>query len=275
MPTRAASVRTVLGALLLVAAGLKLFALSGAGTSTAAVPELGWFAQPWVQLLVAEWELLLGAWLLSGVYARASWLAALVTFGAFALVSGYFGWVGVASCGCLGAVQTNPWWMFGVDVAAVALLAVSRPATSNRPGFTLTLGTCVCLAAFILLVSAWHGSLQIGLAKLRGETVAITPSYYDFGDTQARTELTHTVSIHNFASSPLRVIGGTHDCVCVTTEQLPLLVPAQSTTNLTIAFTPPPGQAGRYYTTAKFWTDRAEAQIEVRLSCTILQPSSR
>ena len=86
MAARSAIVRVGLGALLLAAACLKLY-----GLGTSAVPSVGWFAQSWVQLLAAEWELFLGAWLLSGVHLRMSWLAALVTFVAFAAI-----WAGSA-----------------------------------------------------------------------------------------------------------------------------------------------------------------------------------
>src|SRR2546423_6451670 len=90
-------VRTALGLLLLTAAGLKLY-----GLGVSAVPRVGWFAQPWVQLTAAEWEIVLGLWLLSGAYPLGAWVAALGKFVAFAGVSGYLGAVGVASCGCFG-----------------------------------------------------------------------------------------------------------------------------------------------------------------------------
>ena len=54
LPSRAA-VRCVVGVVLLAAAGLKLY-----GLGVSAVPRVGWFAQPWVQLAAAEWELALG-----------------------------------------------------------------------------------------------------------------------------------------------------------------------------------------------------------------------
>jgi hypothetical protein len=80
-----------------------------------------------VRLATAEWELFLGAWLFSGVYPRLSWVAAAVTFTAFAFVSGFMGWVGVATCGCFGPVPASPWWAFGLDLAALALLCGGFP----------------------------------------------------------------------------------------------------------------------------------------------------
>src|SRR5947207_6620294 len=88
-------VRVLLGVLLLTAAGLKLY-----GLNVTALPRVGWFSTPRVQVAVVAWELVLGFWLLSGSYRAGAWLAAIGTFLIFAGVSGYFGWTGVASCGC-------------------------------------------------------------------------------------------------------------------------------------------------------------------------------
>src|SRR4051794_36300532 len=83
-------VRIVLGVLLLTAAGLKLY-----GMNVTAVPRVGWLATPRVQLVAAEWELILGLWLLSGARQAGAWVATTSTFAAFAALSGYFGMVGV------------------------------------------------------------------------------------------------------------------------------------------------------------------------------------
>ena len=91
------SVRVGIGLLLIVAAGLKLY-----GLGVSAMASVGWFAQPWIQLAAAEWELVLGLWLISSAYPKASWFAAIGTFLAFAGVSASLGINGVASCGCLG-----------------------------------------------------------------------------------------------------------------------------------------------------------------------------
>lgn len=264
MPTWAASVRTVLGALLLVAAGLKLFALSGAGTSTAAVPELGWFAQPWVQLLVAEWELLLGAWLLSGLHARASWLAALVTFGAFAAVSGYFGWVGVASCGCLGAVQTNPWWMFGVDVAAVVLLAVSRPKVDLQTRATTRLETVIATAlggmfvtTFVLavLASLLYPSVAVALATVRGEQVAVSPNQLNFGE--CRVGETHRAQfvVTNVSNQPRTILGHKLDCNCAVIDDFPFVLEPGESRGVFVSLRVPQVNPGRITTVGTVWTD--------------------
>src|SRR5262249_31188501 len=95
--------RIIIGWLMFTAGVLKL-----AGYSFTAVPRVGWYASPAVQIAAAEWELLLGIWLLSGWRAFGSWLAALGTFLCFAGVSGYLGSIGVASCGCFGIIKATP-----------------------------------------------------------------------------------------------------------------------------------------------------------------------
>lgn len=132
MTRRVSLIRAAVGGLLVTAAGLKLAGLAGS-----AVPAAGWYAQPWVQAAAAGWELVLGAWLLGGFAPRVAWAAAVLTFLGFAAVSASLGLTGVARCGCLGAVKSSPWVAFGIDVAALALLAAGRPRagepTPTRP----------------------------------------------------------------------------------------------------------------------------------------------
>jgi hypothetical protein len=129
MSQRFSIVRFLLGGLLLVAAALKLH-----GLSVSAIPRVGWFSQPWVQLAAVEWELVLGLWLISGSHQRAAWLAALLTFAAFATISGYLGWSGVAACGCFGVIHASPWWAFGADCLALTALISGRLVFAFQSG---------------------------------------------------------------------------------------------------------------------------------------------
>ena len=271
MPARSLIVRVLLGILLLTAAGLKLY-----GLSASAVPRVGWFAQPWVQLLAAEWELVLGAWLLSGVYPRVSWLAALVTFVTFAGVSGYLGWVGVASCGCLGAIKISPWWACGADVIAVAALAVSRPREGwsapprfNTAGSWAASVALVC-AALVGTGTLYFGSLEAAVANLRGDALSATP-HVDFGTGKPGDSLEATVTVTNWTNQPIRVIGGTSDCSCTAIGELPVTVPPHGSRAITMRLTIPPTQSGAFARAALLWTD-AEKQptIRFRLGCRVV-----
>ena len=118
-----------LGVLLLVAAVLK-------GHELLTVPVAGRDLWSWRPFLIfqVEFELALGIWLLSGVFKRLAWLAALACFGLFCCVTLYKGLTGTASCGCFGTVHVNPWiTLFVIDLPAVFALNLFRPRLALAP----------------------------------------------------------------------------------------------------------------------------------------------
>ncbi len=223
-------VHTLLGLLLLAAAGLKL-----SGMNVAPFAQYGWFTAPWVQTLAVEWEVVLGLWLLSGAYRAGAWLAALGTFAAFAAVSGYLGWVGQASCGCFGVVRASPWHAFAVDLMALVLLTIGRPNLSYRciPPFAEVrgalftgIGVVSGLALLAGVATLRYGSIGTAVAELRGDCLTATPDVVDFGAGRPGEILVATVVITNRSDRQIRLVGGTSDCSCVATEDLPVTIPA-------------------------------------------------
>jgi hypothetical protein len=103
------------GALLLTAAVLKGWYLP-----TEPLPNSGiWSYRP-LLILTVELELALAIWLLSGLFKKAAWLAALLCFSAFSAITAYKALKGAASCGSFGSVQVNPWTtLFAIDLPAV------------------------------------------------------------------------------------------------------------------------------------------------------------
>jgi len=265
-------VRLIVGLPLIATAGLKLY-----GLSASAVPQMGWFSQPWVQLLAAEWELVLGAWLLSGVARRASWVAALGTFAAFAGVSGYLGWQGVASCGCFGAIKANPWWAFGVDVVVVAVLAASRPPATAEPqsaalrtaGIWAGAVSLVC-AALVGAGSLAFGSVEAVVAKLRGDGISAGTSYIDFGAGRSGETLYSDAVVANWTNEPVRLVGGTSDCSCATTDDFPLVIPPNGKANFRIRLKVLSDSGGQLTRTITIHTDHAERpQLTFRIGCKV------
>lgn len=120
------AVRVVLALLLLAAAGLKGYALA-----TGPVAEEGLLTSRWFLIAVVEGELLLGLWLVSGLWAKAGWGVALACFGGFAVVSLYKASIGEGSCGCFGQAQVSPWFMLGLDIAAITALVLFRPGIQS------------------------------------------------------------------------------------------------------------------------------------------------
>jgi hypothetical protein len=116
----------LLGILLLIAAVLKGWQLITEPVANNRI----WTYRPFL-ILTVEFELALGIWLLSGLFKKAAWLAALLCFSVFSAITLYKGITGAESCGCFGSVHVNPWiTLFAIDLPAVIALAVFRPALS-------------------------------------------------------------------------------------------------------------------------------------------------
>jgi hypothetical protein len=266
-------VRVALGLLLVTAAALKL-----SGLNVTAIPRAGWFATPQVQVIAAEWELILGFWLLSGAYQVASAIAALVTFSLFAIISGYFGFIGVSHCGCFGSLRTSPWLVFVLDLVAVTAIVKWVPDISlQQVRMTQGSTTIFCGAASIFLGAlavTWivYGSPAAALAKLRGASLTVEPTYLDFGDGKQGEVLEATVTVHNWAAEPAQLIGGTSDCLCVMTRDLPITIPSMDSRTLYIAMTIPKGNTRSFTRYGQFLTDRSDQPvIQLSFGCRVIQ----
>jgi hypothetical protein len=132
-------VSVLLGALLLVAAALKTHQLA-----TEPIAGNGLLESRWFLAAVVQFEILLGFWLISGVFPCAAWWVALLTFGAFTVVAAAKGIAGEPSCGCFGRVETSPWLTLTIDVAAVLALscAVPRPAPGRKASMAVAAPFC-------------------------------------------------------------------------------------------------------------------------------------
>ena len=140
-------VRVAAGALLLAAAALKAHQLA---TEPVAGRDL--LSHRWSLILQTELELVFALVLLSGVYRRVAWLAAVVLFGFFAAVTLHKGLAGEVNCGCFGTIQIHPWYMLAVDLAVLTGLLVFRPELKAkrrqaRVGLRLAVVAAVSLAA--------------------------------------------------------------------------------------------------------------------------------
>jgi hypothetical protein len=261
-----------LGGLLLVAAALKLY-----GLSFSAIPPVGWLASPSVQMLAVLWELVLGLWLVSGYLRTPAWLFTLLTFTVFAVVSGYLGLQGVASCGCFGVIAASPWYAFGLDVLAIAALLLFRPTWNAlelrafaKPASRVALGAVVVFGGLALAAYGLFGSIDTALARLRGDDMG-APSFVDLGEGNLNERLEAQAAITNYSDRPIRLIGGTSDCSCITTSDMPLTIPPGATVPVSVVLRiPGSSTVGQLTRTAELWTDNDKhRKIRLRLGAKV------
>lgn len=271
-----AVIRVMLGLLLLAAGALKIY-----GWSVSSVPLVGWFSAPAVQAAAIGWEILLGAWLLSGAAPLGSWLAAICTFTLLAWISGYLGWISQATCGCFGTINASPWHAFAVDVVALVLLAVGHPrwAAVNAidggglwrvvfPVAYFVLGVGVIIAGS-LGMGAWvYGSPEAALARLRGEAIAVKPEFVDCGSGKPGEYLEAGIEVYNWSDRPVRLYGGTSDCSCVATKGLPLTIPPGESRPIPVIVKVPRSTPGAFTRNAELFTDsEKQRKIRLRVGC--------
>jgi hypothetical protein len=261
----ASAVRFLLGSVLLITAGLKLY-----GLSATAFARVAWLVSPQVQIVTAGWELVLGFWLLSGFCRTSGWLATVGTFVAFAMVSGYFGWTGSSTCDCFGSLAASPWNAFALDVGALLLLAVARPAWGIRSGLPFFSWVAIPTSAASLLIgvagvgSMIYGSPHGALARLRGEALTASSEFIDLGDVAPGDLIESSIEVRNWTDGPVRLTGTTSDCSCVGSLELPLGIAKGESRRVTISVNVPRSKPGTFSRVVHLLTDDPDGQ-KVRL----------
>lgn len=129
-----------------------------------------WSYRPFM-IMAVEVEIVLGIWFLSGIFKKMAWLAGLLTFSVFSVVTLYKGMTGAESCGCFGTVHINPWiTLFVIDIPAVIALVVFRPKSGfltwpSAPQFV----TVICISLITLGLST--------VILIPNEPARVTSSY--------------------------------------------------------------------------------------------------
>lgn len=114
-----------------------------------------------------------------------------------------------------------------------------------------------------------YGSVSAALAKLRGESLS-APAYVEFGTAKSGERVEQQVEIHNWTAAPIRLIGRTSDCSCITTRSLPQTIPPGEILAITITLKVPHSDSGAFTRTASLWTDcDAHRTIKLRLGCQV------
>ncbi len=257
------------GVLLLLTAALKLY-----GLNVAPFAQAGQLRSPAVQSTAVIWEALLGAWLLSGASRLLSWAVAVATFLVFGVISGYLGLIGQAYCGCFGVVQTSPWVAFALDLAVLCLLVIGRPSCHGWRTCLAGLKQVVALGAVLVAVGGLtiglFGSADAAMAKLRGESLGVSPAFLDFGSGASGDRIVAKVTVRNWTDKPVRVYGGTSDCTCLATLDLPVSIEPGGKVDLTVRFVVPRATVGLFSRKVELLTDnREQPTLRFRAGCRV------
>jgi hypothetical protein len=232
--------RVIVGVLLLATAGLKLF-----DPSPDTLSGLEMLSSPRWRMAAIEAEALLGIWLLAGTFSRLLWLAALVGCSILASMSLYLGLEGQSSCGCFGAkVKVSPGYALALDLAVVTSLVWWRPFRKQgadapppailRRVFAVVAGAAVLLAIGFVGLAWLFGSPSETILHLRGESITVEPSVVQVGEGVAGEQRTLTIQLSNHGNRPVTILGGTTNCSCITTSDLPIIVPPKKFRSITI-----------------------------------------
>lgn len=255
-------VRTALGVLLLLSAGLKAHGLFSGSLADSPL------SSPRLQAATIELELVIGLWLLSGMPA-ARW-GAIGLFSLFTIVSLYLALAGQRSCGCFGRVTVNPWITFALDLGAVLALLASASTAQGVSLFPhwgpMAFRTMVGVIAFVAIIAgafvAASPQPADALARLRGELVTAEPNIVSVGTGTVGETRHFAITLANHSAEPIRISGGTANCNCLTTDDLPLTIsPGTSRpVNVVVAFRGEPGIFQHQYA---FYTEDARQRLVI------------
>jgi len=109
------------------------------------------------------------------------------------------------------------------------------------------------------------------LARIRNETLSVEPAVTFVGESQAGTDRLIPVTLHNYSNKPIKVIGGTVSCVCMTLQDLPVTVPAHgtATVHVNVIFR---GTLGQFTHSFKFYHSGREQSTAGRFTGSVTAP---
>lgn len=245
---------------------------------------LPWLAGARGQLALIVLEGLLGLWLLCGLSKPLAWLTAVSAFATLGGASLYLLMIGQASCGCFGSVPVHPGQSLALDLALLVGLGLFRPPLASDPSAERLLrwlargavGVAAFAAAVVLAGCLWFGSLPEALAYLRDERLTLSPSVLDFGQGANGESRLATVSVLNRTDRPVRIVGGTTDCSCATTKDLPVTIPPHERRAVTVRLMFPRTSGGLVSRAAWLMTDDPEERfLTLRLVGRVVQGGER
>jgi hypothetical protein len=223
-------VARLVGIYFLSAAALKLFSNESEGTPPA-------HYTPALQFLAIQIEIVVGAWLILGRIQIAAWLSTCMLLMTLLVLSGTSALKGQSDCGCFGKLQIHPVWTIALNSFILLLLIVFRPAFkfSENIRTLFAVGLLTVFGASLGLIA--NGPIGDKLmARWQGRTIVLESSVLNAGKEIPGTSKILDLTVINKGPTSVTLIGGSASCSCTTTQDLPVVLPANQQVVITMVF---------------------------------------
>lgn len=177
-------------------------------------------------------EILLGAWLISGWCRFGSWLIALVTFALFLLIALSQVQAGRSDCGCFGKVKVPPTLTLILDSCVVVALVVMRPRWEGWPpagaGLRAVFRVGGTAALFVAVLAGYahirYGSVEAGLGAATGRPIALLSTVADVGRVAPDGTGEGELRVVNLTDHDVQVAFVSARCECAYFRDLPVTI---------------------------------------------------
>ncbi len=112
------------------------------------------------------------------------------------------------------------------------------------------------------------------LAKLRGETLTVSPANTQLCEGAAGEYRTFQIALRNYSNKAIKVVGGTTSCACIATQDLPITIPAGGSESIKVKIKYS-GSPGKFAHRFVLYSDSDERLITARFSGAVVSPSFR
>lgn len=257
---------TVIGFVLLAAAFLKLM-----GLAISPVAQTGILHHPAIVVMIIEGELIVGACLLSGMRPVLVSKLTIGLFSLFTLASGFAFFNGAPTCDCFGPIRMKPLYVCIFDAGVVFAFLYCGPKETilynplPLKAFRPILGG-IGLSVFALgIFHVFQIDPAIAFAKLNGRTAVVYPVVLDLGQQKAGKEVHSSIKVSNLGVEPIYIAGGSSDCTCIVTDNLPCHLPGGKDIDLPIRIKLPDA-TGSFQRQAFLWTDAYHRKLSFKIT---------
>lgn len=239
-----------------LAASLLLFAAIAKLVTATPTTETMLLSDRWTKAFVIQAEVLLAAWLLSGVYAVAARRTAIGLFAVFAGYSASSVWQGIPSCGCFGAIDTSPMFVLGLDILLVIVLTRDSPPSEHDS--QRISGRFVGMALLMLAAGGLLGwqllSNEVAAFGFGGKPLSVSTDVVDFGSNSTKDSFSKTLDIVNHTQQSVSLVGCSARCNCNVGVDFPCQLAPGESTSIPLRF--PAGlRVGEFSFPMRFFTD--------------------